>query len=81
MVRPASGAGRRLLRNGEEGPWVRILGQLYWHVKCSPGDAYAEGFIGPRTLCNACGLVYAKLVRVRLRFKLSNINHQTLVLD
>jgi hypothetical protein len=45
-------------RNGVEDQWVRSC--LWARV-----GANSESIpIGPRTLCNACGLVYAKIIRL-----------------
>ncbi|KAF6742996.1 hypothetical protein DFP72DRAFT_829148 [Ephemerocybe angulata] len=34
---------------------------------------WRRGPLGPRTLCNACGLVYAKMVRMGFRFRLEEL--------
>jgi hypothetical protein len=46
--------------NGEGAPWVRHLSSPFRCLRVFSADLRN---IGPRTLCNACGLVYAKLVR------------------
>ncbi|KAI0698374.1 hypothetical protein BC835DRAFT_1269062, partial [Cytidiella melzeri] len=40
---------------------------------------WRRGPMGPRTLCNACGLVYAKLVRC-LSFISVTCSHQELII-
>lgn len=56
-VKHVSDATRHQRLNGVVGHSVSL-------VILSPGGMCADGNNkGPRTLCNACGLVYAKLVR------------------
>ncbi len=56
-------------QNGEEDRWVRLIAPSI-NSYCTALDyKYANVLCvifstGPRTLCNACGLVYAKLVRL-----------------
>lgn len=59
-VKHVSDATRHQRLNGVVGHSVSTLGHLIPGRMCIDGDTK-----GPRTLCNACGLVYAKLVRHR----------------
>nr|GAT51402.1 predicted protein [Mycena chlorophos] len=58
----ASGSGKSSRHSNREGPPQKCLG-----CGATATPEWRRGPLGPRTLCNACGLVYAKLMKKRLR--------------
>jgi len=44
-----------------------VEGQTCLGCKATSTPEWRRGPMGPRTLCNACGLVYAKLIKKRVR--------------
>ncbi|KAA1468929.1 hypothetical protein DENSPDRAFT_834427 [Dentipellis sp. KUC8613] len=59
------GEGAALKRQKSEGPVPE--GQTCLGCNATSTPEWRRGPLGPRTLCNACGLVYAKLIKKRNR--------------
>lgn len=67
----SSGGDRTKRQKTDDGPQE---GQTCLGCSATSTPEWRRGPLGPRTLCNACGLVYAKLIKKRFKEKIVNPN-------